>query len=52
MLLYPTVKPDLHLQYNLHGHRISIRTIDLTQDWQEIHEKLLDLVLAPVSVFS
>jgi hypothetical protein len=28
------------------GRRISIRTINLNQDWQRIHEDLLNLVAA------
>jgi 5-methylcytosine-specific restriction enzyme subunit McrC len=52
MLLYPTVETDLHLQYTLHGHRITVSTIDLAQDWREIHRQLLSLVETPVPVFS
>ncbi len=52
MLLYPTVETDLHLQYTLHGHRISVCTIDLAQDWREIHRRLLGLVAEPEPVFA
>ncbi len=52
LLLYPTVATDLRLQYTLHGHRISVCTVDLAQDWREIHRQLLSLVETPVPVFS
>lgn len=43
MLLYPTVGTTLNLNYRLQGHRIRIATIDLNDNWQVIHERLLDL---------
>ncbi len=52
MLLYPTVETDLRLQYNLHGHRITVATINLAQDWRKIHESLLGLIEAQASKFS
>ena len=52
MLLYPTVETDLRLQYTLHGHRITVCTIDLAQDWKAIHSRLLELVSTPGPVFS
>jgi 5-methylcytosine-specific restriction enzyme subunit McrC len=52
MLLYPTVETDLRLQYTLHGHRITVCTIDLAQDWREIHRRLLSLVARPEPAFS
>ena len=52
MLLYPTVETDLRLQYTLHGHRITVCTIDLAQDWREIQSRLLSLVAEPEPVFS
>jgi 5-methylcytosine-specific restriction enzyme subunit McrC len=44
ILLYPTTDKELDLRYNIKGHTVSIRTINLNQDWQQIHESLLKLV--------
>lgn len=43
ILLYPMVNMALDLRYEIHGHRISIRTIDLNASWQEIANSLLNL---------
>lgn len=44
MLLYPTVDTPLTADYAHKGHRIRIRTINLNQPWQSIHQDLLALV--------
>ncbi len=44
MLLYPTVRTDKLLQYELHGHRLTVATVDLDQDWATIHQRLCSLV--------
>jgi 5-methylcytosine-specific restriction enzyme subunit McrC len=44
MLLYPTTDKPMSHAYMHKGHKISIRTIDLGQPWQEIHRHLLELV--------
>ena len=44
MLLYPTVDKSLSVTYTDRGHKISIRTINLNQHWQNIRNDLLDLV--------
>lgn len=44
MLLYPTVNQELNLSYMIQGHRISIRTVDLAQDWRSISHRLLSIV--------
>ena len=44
MLLYPTVDSPLSADYTHKGHEISIRTINLNQPWQGIHNDLLALV--------
>jgi len=44
MLLYPTVDSPLSATFTHKGHKISIRTINLDQAWQSIHEDLLALV--------
>jgi 5-methylcytosine-specific restriction enzyme subunit McrC len=44
MLLYPTVDAPLSADYTHKGHKIQIRTINLNQPWQSIHQDLLALV--------
>ena len=44
MLLYPTVDSLLSADFTHNGHKISIRTINLDQPWQSIHQDLLALV--------
>ncbi|MGA2862947.1 MAG: hypothetical protein ABSF95_00500 [Verrucomicrobiota bacterium] len=44
MLLYPTVDSPLSADLAHRGHKISIRTINLNQPWQSIHQDLLALV--------
>ena len=44
MLLYPTVDLPLTASYTEKGRKISIRTINLNQRWQSIHNDLLALV--------
>lgn len=49
VLLYPTVGKSLALQYRIQGHTMRIVTIDLNTKWQEIRQRLLEL-LAPVDL--
>ncbi len=44
MLLYPMMVSPLSADYTHKGHRIRIRTINLNQPWQGIHQDLLSLV--------
>jgi len=44
MLIYPLVNEAVHEDYSIHGHNISIRTIDLTLEWKEIEASLLGFV--------
>lgn len=44
VLLYPTVKYELILNYELEGYPVSIRTINLNQPWPEIHRDLLAII--------
>jgi 5-methylcytosine-specific restriction enzyme subunit McrC len=44
MLLYPTVEEDIHVSFDMRGHRITIASINLNQDWQGIHKDLINLV--------
>jgi len=48
ILLYPLVDRPLNLQFTIQGHLVRVATIDLAQEWREIHECLLDLI-APAS---
>ena len=49
MLLYPTTNESLALDYEIHGHRVHVRTLDLAQDWQVIRASLLGLVDSAIS---
>ncbi|MDT5061150.1 MAG: 5-methylcytosine-specific restriction enzyme subunit McrC [Acidobacteriota bacterium] len=44
ILLYPAVNQRLDLSYNLQGHLIRVKTIDLNQDWQKIKGDMLTLI--------
>ncbi|MCU0600466.1 MAG: hypothetical protein MUE70_14560, partial [Desulfobacterales bacterium] len=44
ILLYPATEQELDLHYIIKGHPVSIRTINLKQDWQKIHQNLLKLI--------
>lgn len=44
ILLYPTVEKELDLKYEIKGHRVGIRTINLNKDWQSIHKSLLEII--------
>jgi 5-methylcytosine-specific restriction enzyme subunit McrC len=44
MLLYPVVTQHLRLEYQIHGHRVRICTVDLAAHWSEIREELLALI--------
>jgi 5-methylcytosine-specific restriction enzyme subunit McrC len=44
ILLYPTVRKSLNQSFRLHGHRVSIRTVDLDQPWPTIEEQMLALI--------
>ena len=45
MLLYPTVQNDLCLKYDIQGHPVAVNTVDLSMDWQDIHNALIGMVL-------
>ena len=48
MLLYPTAGPPVTASYqDSKGRLIRIRTIDLSQQWQGIHNDLINLVNSP-----
>jgi 5-methylcytosine-specific restriction enzyme subunit McrC len=44
MLLYPTVEEDIHARFDMRGHRITVASINLNQDWQGIHRDLVELI--------
>ena len=44
ILIYPVVDKRFDLGYNLKSHQIKIKTIDLNQNWQNIHTGMLDLI--------
>lgn len=44
MLLYPVVEVPFSFDYRLLGSRVAIRSIDLNQTWQNIHEDMLSLI--------
>ena len=43
MLLYPVVEKSVRLKYDLEGHNVQIRTLNLAADWQDIRQELLSL---------
>ena len=44
ILLYPRVDNDLSLRYNIQNHQLKICTVNLNEDWQSIHERLLEII--------
>lgn len=44
ILLYPTVESEHEYQYVMKGHKIKVKTINLNQDWREIHKDLLNTI--------
>ena len=44
MLLYPVVDEQHRLEYDIHGHRLRVCTVDLAQEWRGVEEELLGLV--------
>ena len=45
MLLYPTTSEELSLNYEIDGHEVSIKTINLNQHWEEIDKSLKQIVI-------
>ena len=50
ILLYPTVKETLDLNYTLGGHRVRIYTINLNQHWSKISDEL-KLLISDIAQF-
>ena len=51
MLVYPAVQFDRLYQCELNGYKLTAATVDLSQEWEHIHERLLSL-LSPSTVES
>jgi 5-methylcytosine-specific restriction enzyme subunit McrC len=52
VLLYPTVRKDVDLNYNIWGMKVKVVTVDLSQKWCDIYHDLLEVVksdLQPVA---
>jgi 5-methylcytosine-specific restriction enzyme subunit McrC len=49
VLLYPTVNRTLDLSYDIQGHLIRVKTIDLNQSWQKIKQDLLTITDAKMN---
>ena len=46
MLLYPTVDRPLDEEADIQGHNIRVSTIDLSDSWEEIEDRLLSFLEA------
>lgn len=44
ILLYPTVDTEYNISVSYHNQPISARTINLNQDWQGIHNDLINII--------
>lgn len=44
ILVYPTVDKSLNLKYKIGEHILKIKTINLNQPWQDIHNDLINIV--------
>jgi 5-methylcytosine-specific restriction enzyme subunit McrC len=44
ILLYPKVYKTINLSYKIHGFDVKMCTVDLSQEWKRIHERLLEVV--------
>lgn len=46
LLLYPLTTRRLEVDFRVHGHRVRVYTLNLNQDWAQIHADLLSLLPA------
>jgi len=44
IVIYPTVSKPVHFEMESQGHKISIKTIDLNQKWDQINHNLLSII--------
>ncbi len=45
MLLHPTTQKEVDASYQMGNHKIRIATVDLSQKWEGIYERLIHLIL-------
>lgn len=44
LLLYPVNGYNVDLAWNISGHRVCVKTLNLGQDWRSIHNSLLEII--------
>jgi 5-methylcytosine-specific restriction enzyme subunit McrC len=44
ILLYPTVQQELDLRYEIHGHNLRVRTVNLNQNWKSLAKELKSII--------
>lgn len=44
MLLYPTVQKEIDSSFQMGTHKVRVATVDLSQDWSIISDRLLNLI--------
>jgi len=44
MLLYPAVRGSFDHTYEIHGHVVRVRAVELSRPWHEVHAQLLMLI--------
>jgi len=49
LLIYPAVGQNLRLRYQLMGTPVLVATVDLSAEWPEIHEELVELISPQMS---
>ena len=45
ILIYPTVRKELDVTFPMENHKISIKTINLNQGWNDISKDLLKIII-------
>jgi 5-methylcytosine-specific restriction enzyme subunit McrC len=43
VLLYPTISSEISRQYKIKNHAVRLETVNLAAEWQEIHNRLLQI---------
>ena len=43
LLLYPVNGYQVDLEWNISGHNVQVKTLNLGKDWRSIHRNLLDI---------
>lgn len=44
IILYPESNRGLDLEYEIGGHKIKVCTLNLNEEWQDVHNRLLRIV--------